>query len=205
MVDHEKRNVLLLVILSILAYGAYLLWLYLSSGGSMTVSYEMPGWTFPIFVGAFIFALAFGGGFAGLALTNPDLAGERCIVFQLLLFSVILALVSSVVAFWRMGFISFPETLVFLTAALLPVILLARKRRDRFTPNAPVTDERDELIELKSRALAGDVLLTVLAFGYLALSFGLKPWTDVRTTLFALMTLYMVTWIAARFHYRRVS
>ena len=203
--DRGKRNVLLLIMLFAVVYGAYLLWLYMYSGGSMTVSYEMPEWTFPIFVGAFIFTLAFGGGFAGLALTNPDLAGEGGIVFQLLFFSAILALVSSMMAFWKMGFVSFQEALVFLTAVLLPAILLARKRRDRFAPSAPVTDERDELIELKSRALAGDVLLTVLAFGYLTLSFGLKPRTDVRTTLFALMTLYIITWIAARFHYQRVS
>ena len=202
--ERWKRNVFLLFMLFAFVYGVYLLWLYRVSGNSMAVSYEMPEWAFPSLAGAIVFAVSFAGGFVWIALTNPDLSRERAGTAQLFLISLLLGVLSTVLAFWMTGFLSAPLALAVLVAVLAPILFAARKKHRALTPGVPITDEREELIELKGRARAGDVLLTVLAFGYLALSFGWKIQVDARTMFLTLITLYVVTWLIAGFHYRRV-
>ncbi len=200
-----KREVFLLILLSAVTYVAYLIWLYRASGGSMVVSYEMPEWTFPSLVGAVIFAIAFGGGFAGLALTNPDLSKEKAGVLQLFLISLLLGAASTIIAFWMTGFLSIQLTLVLLTVALAPILLVARAKREKLTPSVPVTDEREKLIDIKSRALAGDILMTAVVILMLLATYD-KSWEPGLQGLFlGLLALWAVSWLAARVcHGRRM-
>jgi len=202
--ERWKRNVLLLALLSALTYGIYLLWLYNASDGSMVVSYEMPEWTFPFLVGAIVFAISFGGGFVGLALTNQDLSKEKAGVLQISLISLLLGVLSTILAFWMTGFLSLPLTLVLLIASLTPILLVARARREKLTPSVPVTDEREKLIDLRSRALAGDILMTAVVILMLLATYD-KSWKPDPQGLFLYLTaIWGVSWLAARVYYGRV-
>ncbi len=199
--ERWKREVLSLIFLSAVAYAAYLIWLYRASGGSMVVSYEMPEWTFPFLVGTIIFALSFGGGFAGLALTNPDLSKEKAGVLQLFLVSLLLGVASTIAAFWMSGFLSLPLTLILLTVALTPILLVARAKREKLTPSVPITDERERLIDTRSRALAGDILMSAVVILMMLATYD-KSWEpDLQGLFLYLMTLWAVSWLAARIYY----
>lgn len=199
--ERLKRGVLSFILLSVVTYAAYLVWLYRESGGSMVVSYEMPKWTFPLVAGVLIFALSFGGGLAGLALTNPDLSKEKAGVLQLFLISLLLGVASTITAFWMTGFLSLLPTLVLLTVTLTPIVLVARTKREKLTPSVPVTDERERLIDIKSRALAGDILMSAVAILLLLSTFN-KSWKPDPQGLFLyLMILWAVLWFAARVYY----
>ena len=203
--ERWKRNLLLLIMLSAVVYGAYLLWLYRVSGSSMVVSYEMPGWTSPFLAGVIVFAVTFVGGFVWLALTNPDLSRERAGTAQLFLVSLLLGALSTVSAFWMASFLSAPLALAVLVAVLAPILFAARKKHRALTPGIPITDEREGLIELKSQAAAGNFLLALIALGFIASSLYSGFTFSPRTLLFALLGIYAVTWAIAEFHYRRVS
>jgi len=199
-----KRSVLFLIPLSILAYGIYLLWLYKASGGSMVVSYEMPEWMFPFLVGTIIFAISLGGGAVGLAFTNPDLLKERMGAIQLFLISLLLGVSSTIATFWMAGFLSPLPTLVLLIGALIPILLVVRTKREKLTPSVPATDEREKLLDLKSRALAGDILMIAVAILMLLATFD-KSWEPGFQGLsLDLMAIWSVSWLAGKVYYGRV-
>jgi len=202
--ERWKRNVLSLFPLFGMVYGAYLLWLYEGSGGSMVVTYEMPEWTFPFLAGMIVFAISFGGGIVGLTLTNPDLSREREGLLQIALLSLFLGVASTVVSFWMLGFLSPAVTLTLLAVTLAPILLVAKARRKMFTPSVPVTDERERFIWLKSRALAGDILMSSVAV-LMLLSIFDKSWKpDLQALFLCLIAIWAVSELAARAYLERV-
>lgn len=127
--ERWKRNVLGLLLISALVYGTYLLWLYEASGGTMIVSMEMPEWTFPVFVGVFIFAVAFGGGLFGRATENPDFLRDGSSSAQLLILSALLGLLSAVWAFQMTGYLSTIQTVIITVFIIAAFALVARGKK----------------------------------------------------------------------------
>ncbi|NJF24727.1 hypothetical protein [Thermococcus sp. Bubb.Bath] len=202
--ERWKRNVLGLLLISALVYGAYLLWLYEASGGTMTVSMEMPEWTFPILVGVFISAVAFGGGLFGTAIENPDFLRDGWGTAQLLVLSALLAALSTVWAFQMTGYLSTIQTVITTIFIIVAAVLVVRMKKEKLTPKTVITDERGEEIDLRSRALAGDTLVGIIAILLLGTSFKGFPRISTHAMTLYPLAAYGIVWFGAKLYYRRV-
>ncbi len=201
----QKRNLVALIVISAVVYTAYLIILYHESGGTMTVTYNPPEWTFGLFVGAFIFVIGLAGGVVGLSLTRPDLLGEGTHLRQVTLLAAGLGGVSAVMAVLMVeGYNKTPALLILPFTFIGLWIVYAKRSTEKLKGKAVVVDERERLIELKSTALAGDVLLFIVAVGFLISSFTPLRMVGTRSLLFGLLAMYLFTWLIARLYYQRV-
>jgi len=197
-----KKNLLGLVAISGLLYAVYFLWLYRASNGTMVVRYEPPEWTFPFIAGIFVFVFSFAGGSILLAFQGAEEARESRAVPQLLALSLLFAGLSTVSAFVMTGYLSKAEGLLAGAVFLGVWALLARMNAERLRPEGPVVDERTELIELKSWALAGRNMTTVASITLLLALFHL--WNpDAETLSFLLMLTWSISMMGARAYYSR--
>lgn len=67
-----------------------------------------------------------------------------------------------------------------------------------------ITDEREEEIDLRSRALAGDALVVIIAILLLGTSFNGFPRISLHGMTLYLLVAYGIAWLGARLYYRRV-
>ncbi|WP_457751750.1 hypothetical protein [Thermococcus sp.] len=198
--ERWKQNVIGLLVLFGIIYGLYLLALYEASGGTMTVSEEMPEWTFPLFVGVFIFGIAFIGGWAILAITDSEMAEKKQVILQLLSLGVLLGTTSTIGAFVMTGYLERTSGAVLILATVVVWALVLRAKSEAVNLKEPITDERTELIELKSWALAGQNMTFVASISLLLVLFHI--WNpDAETLSFLLLATWSFSMIGARIYY----
>jgi len=198
--ERWKRNVLGMFLIFGFVYAFYFVWLYRASGGTMTVSYTLPEWEFPFFVGAFVFGVAFVGGLVGAAMTDADMLKRRGAVLSILALAVLLGSISTIGAFIMTGYLERTLGIVIILATVVLWAAILRATRGRMEPNVPLTDERLELIDLKSWALAGRNMAMVASITLLLALFHL--WNpDAETLSFLLMFTWSISMIGARVYY----
>jgi|GEM_PF-6769042 len=198
--ERWKRNVIGLISIAGLTYALYLLWLYRASGGTMTVSYTLPEWEFPLFVGAFMFGVAFVGGWGIMTITDPELAEKRETVLGLFMLGVLLGALSTIWAFYMGGYLGKLPCALLTFAVVAAWALVFRAWGSSAAQEEPITDERLELIELKSWAAAGRNMTIVAAMSLLLANFHL--WNpDAETLSFLLVFTWSISMIGARIYY----
>ncbi len=202
--ERWKRNLTALVAASTAVYVAYLFALYRESGGTMTITYSPPEWTFGLIVGAFIFVLGFAGGVVGLSLTRPDLLREGAYIRQMALLAAGLGGISAVMAVLMVqGSTRVPGLLIILVVFVGLWLFYARRNAERLRERVVIEDEREEMISLKTRALAGDTLISVVAALFLLRTFGLWG-PSGETILYILTTVWALSYLSAQFYHRRM-
>ncbi len=187
--ERWKRNVLGLLLAFAMVYAIYLAWLYEVSGGTMVVSSNLPEWTFPLFVGVIVFGVAFIGGWGLLTITDSEMTEKREVILQLLSLGVFLGTTSAIGAFIMTGYLKRTPGALLVLAVVVSWALLLRVKRAPLTPEEPLTDERVELIELKSWAMVGRSMTSVASIVLLLVLFHL--WNPDTETL---SILFMLTW-----------
>jgi len=198
--ERWKRNVLGLLLVFALMYAFYLLWLYRGSGETMVVSSTLPEWEFPFFVGAFVFGIAFVGGLVGIAMTDADMLKRRGAVLSALALTLLLGAISTIGAFIMTGYLERTLGLILILATVVLWAAILRVTRGRMESGVPLTDERLELIDLKSWALAGRNMTTMASITLLLALFRL--WNpDAETLSFLLMFTWSISMIGARVYY----
>ncbi|NJD98349.1 hypothetical protein E3E26_00815 [Thermococcus sp. LS1] len=200
--ERWKRNVAGLLLVFALTYILYLVWLYVESGGTMVVSYELPESWFPLFVGVFTFGVAFFGGFLLTAVTREDLISRRSFLPQLLTLSVLFGFLSGVMATAMKSSTSRPFLLAVFLLGVALWITFARRHSKEIQAEEPITDEREELIELRSKALVSDAMITLLAVVLIGDIFGL--WELNETPLYFLLATWGFAYLAGQLYYRKV-
>ncbi len=200
--ERWKRKVASLLLVFTLVYGAYLLWLYSGSGGTMVVGYELPGSWFPLLVVVLTFGMAFLGGFLITALTREDLIAKRAFLFQLLALSILFGFLAGIMV----TAMEWGEYRPFLLAVFLIGLGLwvafARWHSREIQADAPITDEREEIIDLRSKAIVSDAIITLLAAMLIGDTFGL--WKLDETPTYLLLAVWGFSYIASQLYYRRV-
>ena len=199
--ERWKRNVASLLLASALVYGAYLLWLYRASGGSMVVNYELPESWFPLLVVVLTFGTAFFGGFLITALIREDLISERAFLFRLLALSILFSFLAGIIA-TAMGSGEYrPFLLAVFLIGLGLWVAFARWHSREIRTEAPITDEREEMIGLRSKAVVSDVIITLLATMLIGDAFGL--WKLDETPLYLLLAVWGFSYLGSQLYYRR--
>ena len=202
--ERWKRNLAALVAASTVVYVAYLFALYRESGGTMTITYSPPEWTFSLIVGAFIFVLGFAGGVVGLSLTRPDLLREGAYIRQMALLAAGLGGISAVMAVLMVqGSARVPGLFIILVAFVGLWLFYARRNAEKLRERTVIADEREEMISLKTRALAGDALISVVATLFLLRTFGLWG-PNGETILYILTTVWALSYLSAQIYHRRM-
>ncbi len=199
--ERWKRNVLGLLLAFSLVYAIYFVWLYEASGGTMVVSSNPPEWTFPLLVGVLVFGIAFIGGWGLLAITDSEMTEKREVILQLLSLGILLGTTSAIGAFIMTGYLKRTPGALLVLAVVVFWGLILRAKRDAVSPREPLTDERVELIELRSWAMVGMNMAFVASIVLLLIL--LHLWNPSSETL---SILFMLTWslsmIGAGIYYR---
>ena len=199
--ERWKRNVASLILVSALVYGVYLLWLYRVSDGSMVVSYELPESWFPLLVVLLTFGTAFFGGSLIMALTREDLLSERAFLSRLLALSILFAFLAGIMTTAMDSEEYKPFLLAVFIIGLALWVAFARWHSREIPAEAPITDEREEMIGLRSKAVVSDVVVTLLAAMLIGDSFGL--WKLDETSLYLLLAVWGFSYLASQLYYRR--